>query len=266
MSQIRITPNCVSLSNDLKADSQIAGAFIRAYDPPLPAFLDVCSSYAYIKHNEGEPHYHVCCTFKGKQRVARLISLYGSRQNMSIGKLTKGSACLEYLTHMNDANKVQYSIEDIVSENLEELQISTEYTIESDKSEKVKKRVTNEMLVEDVQMYYERKISAREMALKYGRDFIINQRKYREFGQILSTESRVEESIKLMFNAYGDVDVISQLMGEYVSNYMIVEGEPPSSEQIRKYYILCRKHFENNNPYETEEECRSEIEKSMACL
>lgn len=259
-----LTKNCVSLSADVNLDSQVQGCFIRAYDVPSEELLAYCSSYAYIKHNEGEPHYHLCCRFETKQRVSRVIKLYGSQQNMSIGKLTRGEACVDYLTHKNNPEKRQYSLDEVTSFNIDDLIGSTELTIEKSQSGSKASQFEMSAFLDDLVLYYQKRVSSREMAVRYGRDFIKNCERYRAFGQMMDIEEKAKNASELLANCFGDIDTVSQLVGDYVSNYMMVNGTPPTGDQIREFYGACMKHFENNHPYETEEERLNEIHKSLA--
>lgn len=138
--------------------------------------------YAYIKHDKEDvaPHYHLIITLKVAKSGKALLKLFPTYQNTFIEPTDKtqlGGDFL-YLTHSNDSTKYCYDISELVCNDLDYFYQFSESDSKTNKNIELFDDITNE----NFDIVY--------LAKKYGRDFIINYRKYREFNEIYNYEYR----------------------------------------------------------------------------
>ena len=129
--------------------------------------------YAYIYHGaeEGkEPHYHILATFKTWKSLTSLKVILNNGQNILGQKLIDKLAAYRYLTHKDNPEKVQYNDEDIRSDN-------KTFWGEEEKEDTIQ-------MLEDII----NKVSYRDMARKYGKDFIKNFESYRYYAELMKFE------------------------------------------------------------------------------
>lgn len=143
----------------------------------VEAFCSSCKHYAYALHDkeDTDPHFHVLATFSSNKSFEAVKKLMGGNQNTFVQPMTDKFNDFLYLTHENAPEKYQYS-KDIVITNSREFFIASE-----------SKTITNEEFVFDICFSTKSLI---ELAVKYGRDYIKNFRKYSDFAKSTQKQSR----------------------------------------------------------------------------
>lgn len=146
----------------------------------LQPLLKTAKHYAYILHDKDEgkdAHYHIYATFHTAKSFKGVCGLVESEQN-TFAELLKGSAddLLSYFTHSNALNKYQYDASEIVYDN------DSKYW--SRGANKEAKEQENGQFLEDLLSAK----SLREMAIKYGRDFMRNYQSYANFREAVRAE------------------------------------------------------------------------------
>lgn len=143
--------------------------------------LSKATHWAYIYHDKDvsadgrlkEPHYHILLHYDNSRTGFAVLRDFVGRQNTFVKDVYKNSSpviCYEYLTHDNDVDKYHYSKANIVSHN----PVYWEHFLPS-----VRDRTQTDFLEDLLQT--DTDLDLREMAKKYGRDFIKNYRTYIEF-------------------------------------------------------------------------------------
>lgn len=139
-----------------------------------------CKKYAFILHDKDEctPHIHLICTFSQRKSISTIRRYFrelGSTQNVLFEPVRDFSAVFRYLTHKDDATKYQYSDTDVTC---------NDYAF-FDKSKQVSSDI-----YEFVNDLVDGFLTYREMAYKYGRDYIRNYQRYNDFAVLV----RLQES------------------------------------------------------------------------
>lgn len=175
-----------------------AWSFISYAEPHefLP-LLAQAKHWCYIKHDkdkneDGTPkvtHYHILARFPTERSLNSCRKLQLGTQNLlgkQIRKLQDQMKLTAYLTHETEAcrkaGKYIYSLYDVVykaNDNYWEKQFDKEADKENQKASN--EDFLNDLLAEE--------FSLREMALKYGRDFIKNFDKYMKFRGLFTTNA-----------------------------------------------------------------------------
>ena len=175
-----------------------AWSFISYAEPHefLP-LLAQAKHWCYIKHDkdkneDGTPkvtHYHILARFPTERSLNSCRKLQLGTQNLlgkQMRKLQDQMKLTAYLTHDTDAcrkaHKHIYSIEDVVykaNDNYWEKQFDKEADQANQKASN--EDFLNDLLAED--------FSLRDMAIKYGRDFIKNFDKYMKFRGLFTIKS-----------------------------------------------------------------------------
>ena len=189
-----VTDNCELASKFSKNKYvKVTSLFIRTY-----ADLDIvrsflrdtqASHFAYIYHdkdlmddgNPKEPHFHVLVHWDFQIAVYSLRKFFIEQQTFIQPVLNKRSA-FDYLTHANSPNKTRYNVVDVVTNDY------NFYTF----SESEKKEKDNLTFFEDLN-----NLSLRDMAIKYGRDFMRNHNRYIAFKIDCSNEQYMFETREL---------------------------------------------------------------------
>ena len=151
----------------------------------LPVLRDRGIRYAYIYHDrdvkEGgelkEPHWHILLTVKGQTTFSALLQHFkrAGVANTRLLPITRDYIAdrFRYLTHKDNPEKYQYSEEGIKTNDLEYYRNTTcKYERQASRLE------ANEELVADL---LGDDFSIKNMALKYGRDFIVHIKQYVAF-------------------------------------------------------------------------------------
>jgi len=146
----------------------------------------IISTFIFILHNkdDNENHIHLGIVFKQVVSLSYVKRVLFIKQNILGEKLNDRYEYYKYLTH-NDTDKYIYDINDIVSNNINYF-----------KNNKVVYDSENIRIQNMLEDYFNGE-SYLNMALKYGRDFILNYNKYKEYFDLIRTES---ESIHILNN------------------------------------------------------------------
>lgn len=166
--------------------------FVRSYEPieKFQPIFDNCKNYAYIWHDKdgNEPHYHLLFQLKNNTTPSAFLNAYNIKMHSEVA--TSPLLAFEYLTHKNDPDKYQYPFEDIVALDINKFQ-----ALSSSGNEDNKNLRTYDLLQDIIN-----KVPLEEMVYKYGRDFVLNYKKYRDFALMLSNSELVlnEEYLYLL--------------------------------------------------------------------
>lgn len=152
---------------------------IVTYVTDLTAITDFCSftfKYAYILHDKDlnqSPHYHIICSFKQNKSFNSVRKLLPDYQNTLVQNLIDKYSAFEYLTHKNNPDKYQYP-DDLVTTN------DLKYF-----SRPLSKEFSNEQFLFDVCFSI---LTQYDLAIRYGRDYIIHRTQYLDFKKLIIAE------------------------------------------------------------------------------
>lgn len=166
--------------------------------------------FAYIFHDKdvSEPHRHVVVVLKRSRKQQEVLNWFkkctddkGERCNTRLQPIACMRGLEEYLTHSDDESiklgKHQYNEQDIKVLKDEEL---FDYVTDYDKSlerEKVKEEKADEVesLIDDIISG----VPLREMARRYGRDYMKNASSYRKYSAdvVLEETGDIEQALKI---------------------------------------------------------------------
>lgn len=145
---------------------------IVTYVTNIESIIDFCSltfKYAYILHDKDlnkSPHFHIICSFKQNKSFDSVRKAFPGDQNTLVQKLIDKYSSFEYLTHKNDPDKYQYDDALVVTND-------SKYF-----SRPLSKEFSNEQFLFDICFST---LSQYDLALRYGRDYIIHRTQYLEF-------------------------------------------------------------------------------------
>ena len=148
--------------------------FIVTYNKPeeFQNLLNTCKEWAYIYHDrdEGkEPHYHILAVFENARYYTGVKKLIAGEQNSFLEPVkTSIQQCYRYLTHEEKNDKAIYDESEIVK---------SEYFKGSD--EKSTKGEEAIQMIDDIL----NGLSLRELARRYGKDFMKNASSYMNYAQ-----------------------------------------------------------------------------------
>lgn len=154
---------------------------IVTYITDLNSISNFCSltfKYAYILHDKDlnkSPHYHIICSFKQNKSFESVRKLFPDNQNTIVKKLIDKYGAFEYLTHKNNPDKYQYP-DDLVSTN------DLKYF-----SRPLAKQFFNEQFLFDICFS---SLSQYDLALRYGRDYIVHRSHYLSFKDLVLQEQK----------------------------------------------------------------------------
>lgn len=156
--------------------------FIRTYLKPeeFEPILKAARNWAYILHDKdgGEPHYHIIAVFKNARTEDGIRAIIPDTQQTRIEVVKNGiEACYKYLTHEDNPEKHHYS--------KDEIQSNGKKYFEEDKAEDE----TAEQIIDDILQG----LSLRELARRYGRDFMRNWKKYIEYARCVMVQESGEK-------------------------------------------------------------------------
>lgn len=152
---------------------------IVTYVTDIQAITDFCSftfKYAFILHDQDlnkSPHYHIICSFKQNKSFDAVRKLFPQNQNTIVEKLIDKYGAFEYLTHKNDPDKFQYSSDLVSTNDLKyfERPLSREFS--------------NDQFLFDLCFST---LSEYDLAVRYGRDYIIHRSQYLSFKDVILSE------------------------------------------------------------------------------
>ena len=147
-------------------------------DKILPTLSNV-RHYAYILHNKDistdghsiEPHIHLLLRLHNACTVTAVRKFFPLKPNTFV-EVIKCDNIYNYLTHDGYEDKVQYSIDDIVSDDLSYWE---KLSFTDNSNQKTVDLITD--LLNGVDLF--------TMLSTYGRDFVINYDKYVKFARLL---------------------------------------------------------------------------------
>ncbi len=145
----------------------------------LKPLLDEAFHYAVIFHDRDkdvDPHHHILVTFKQNKSFDSVRKLVQSTQNTLVQELDDWVGDFQYLTHKNAPDKWQYLDEEVLSDDIDF------WLRKSKEASKGEDDFIYDLL--DSGMSY------REMAIKYGRDYMRNFRYYNEFKEAVMAQER----------------------------------------------------------------------------
>lgn len=154
---------------------------IVTYITDLNSISNFCSltfKYAYILHDKDlnkSPHYHIICSFKQNKSFESIRKLFPDNQNTIVKKLIDKYGAFEYLTHKNNPDKYQYP-DNLVSTN------DLKYF-----SRPLAKQFLNEQFLFDICFST---LSQYDLALRYGRDYIVHRSHYLSFKDLVLKEQK----------------------------------------------------------------------------
>lgn len=160
----------------------------------LEHYKNDINHYAYARHDkdENEPHFHVILLWYNNMTISALRKRFSkfSNQNTLAQPLLNKSGAFEYLTHTDEKSKeegkFQYDKSIIKTDNED----FWNYAIyEEDTEEDISIQIVCDMLAGT---------PLSVMHKRYGRDFVINYSKYREFVYALQNEERANRMPKLV--------------------------------------------------------------------
>ena len=154
---------------------------IVTYLTDLNLITDFCSftfKYAFALHDKDigkDPHYHIVCSFKQNKSFDSVRKLFPQTQNTIVKKLIDKYGAFEYLTHKNDPDKYQYPDSCVTTNDLKYF------------SRPLSKEFSNEQFLFDLCFST---LSQYDLALRYGRDYIIHRTQYISFKEIILSEQK----------------------------------------------------------------------------
>ena len=197
----------------------------------IESVVRAATHYAYILHDRDtcqSPHFHIICTFRANLSFKSVSSLFpsnaldGSPRNTFVEALHDKYYAYRYLTHKDNPEKFQYADSDIFCNNRDY------YLPKSAASD-------NEEFLNMLLCPY---VSYREMATRYGRDFIRNHKSYYAFAEMILKQ---EEAIALGLSAkplisipydsfvidlhFSFHSIIEDLFGKLVADYKYPAGK-----------------------------------------
>lgn len=169
--------------------------------------------YIYHDKDESEPHYHIVIELKTDRAIKEIISWFkkcndinGNTVNTFGETVISCAAIAEYLTHtgIGQETKHQYKLEDI-KEPIGKIdnfrQSKSDYEIKKQANNKrIEKADNNEKLLDDLI----EGLPCREMARRYGRDFMKNHKAYREYAAmvVIEEDGDLEKACKIASNGF----------------------------------------------------------------
>ena len=166
--------------------------FVRSYEPPekFTIIFQNCKNYAYIYHDKdnNEPHYHYLFQLKNNTTHSAFLCAYNIKMHSEVCGSPLGA--FEYLTHKNHPDKYQYNLDDIVA-----LDFNKFLSLSSSGNDNNNNLRTMDLLQDIVN-----NIPLDEMVYKYGRDYVLNFKKYQDFARLMSNSIQIsnDEYLKLL--------------------------------------------------------------------
>lgn len=184
--------------------------------------------FAYIHHDKdkSEPHKHIVVVLKRSRKQQEVLNWFkgcvdekGEKCNTRLEPIACMRGIEEYLTHSDDdsvkAGKHQYNEQDIKVLKADEL---FDYVTDYDKAQEREQRKTEksdevESLIDDIIQG----VSLREMARRYGRDYMKNAVSYRRYAADVVLEETGDLAKALQICRY-EQRVLDQVANEAVSH------------------------------------------------
>lgn len=229
------------------------GLFVRTYTElsKVEEFIqsqDNLDEYAYIVHDkdvlgDGTPkqiHVHMLLYRKKGFSLTKLIKFMD--ENTMVQVVRNKRSCYRYLTHLDNPDKVKYSSSAIV-----EFHRNNNDTFDVTEQEQREKK--NQQFIDDLDQ-----LDRRSLAEKYGRDYMLNFRRYEAFRSQVEVDERYAECVTLSAEANPEQEFyfmssenteITLNLADYVTiqlrNLMESSRMPTPDELIRIYYEVLSK-------------------------
>ena len=160
--------------------------------------LDKAFKYAWILHDKDktDPHIHILCTFKQNKSFDNVRKMIEGEQNTFVQQMKDKYQDFLYLTHSEDFDKALY----------EESAVHCNDTSFFQRG--IKKSVDNEEFVVDL---LDSKMTYRQKAIKYGRDYIRNFRTYERFAHKIRQEENLLKQVEEETNPFNPFETYTQL-------------------------------------------------------
>ena len=145
----------------------------------IKPLLDKAFKWAWILHDKDEtaPHIHILCTFKQNKSFEQVRKMVEGKQNTFARKMEDKYRDYLYLPHSEEfPEKALYEESDIHCNDTSFFQRGA------------KKTVDNEEFIMDL---LDKNMTLRQMAIKYGRDFMRNLKTYQRFAKLV----RIQENL-----------------------------------------------------------------------
>lgn len=165
------------------------------------------------KHKKGDPkeaHFHVCLVLERARRLSDVIGWFkeckdskGEKANTMAEAVTSLESLEDYFTHSDEVSqekgKHQYAEENlkVLADVPSAFDFKTTYDKTGGMNRDEKAEEENAQLIDDILG----KVSFREMARRYGRDYMKNYKVYREYCANILLEERggdLDEALSLM--------------------------------------------------------------------
>lgn len=193
----RVTTPSVDLYHKYKEDkaTQFTSLFVRTYasTEEVERLLEVLNpdEYAYIVHDKDvnkdgtpkEPHIHLLMYKKSTFRLTKLFTFTEQATRVEVPRSKKYA--YEYLTHKNDPDKTSYPVDAVheYHKGANTFSVTPQEAREN----------RNLELLDDIG-----NLTRRQMAEKYGSDYIKNYRRYEEFMSVVERDETQEKCAKLV--------------------------------------------------------------------
>lgn len=178
--------------------------------------LNTAFKYAYILHDKDEtdPHYHILCSFKGNKSFNAVKKLITGSQNTFVQQLHDLNGAYIYLTHEERSDKALYSEDDIVTND--------RYYFLGSAPADDNLEFVHDLLDSDKNL--------REMAYRWGRDYIRNYHKYQAFkAAYISQLSELEQRLQILGSMYDmtadDSSDIQRMIDDVISKINRLKGQ-----------------------------------------
>lgn len=153
--------------------------FLVTYNSDFSELLSSCVHWAWIYHDKDnvEPHYHILCVFKNARALNGIKTMIHGDQN-TFGEIVKTTLknCLDYMLHGETGDKHEYLPEELFCDNSDFWESLSDFS--SDPSSDLIS------LIDDIISG----LPLRELARRYGRDFVRNFRTYISFAHCVSRQ------------------------------------------------------------------------------
>lgn len=226
--------------------------FIRTFSPreEVEAFLRSVDfdEYAFILHDSDvkedgslkEPHFHILVYRKTGFRLTPAARAF--TQNTLIQPCRSRKLAFEYLTHKNDPDKHSYSSSLICQFHRDG---KDTFSLTHEEAQ----RNSFAQMLDDISQ-----LSRRELAVKYGRDYMLNYRRYEQFASDVAYEDMSLETDNLsaelnnISSLSDDVVIVSEQDGDsirmsasnwfacQISDKLEQQGMLPDSREIVTWY------------------------------
>lgn len=161
--------------------------------------IDIAKHWAYIKHDKDissnldengnqklvEPHYHIVLILNSQMTLSAIRKRIGSDENTLGQELKFPKNLYDYLLHDEYTDKIRYSEKERFCDDIN-------YWENLKKNERTTKKNDAEELIDDIL----KGLSFREMARKYGRDYMRNYFDYTNYAKLVKEEDKLIEQKK----------------------------------------------------------------------